>query len=186
MTTKWGGNDITTHEHHLHIRAAGKTYSLDFRQAFRFGYTLLRTQKFQNAASVFEAMTRLGNHDHLATIMLAYCKAGLRDYAASNALLCEAFGDGEKTRAEQLHATFVYLSLQMWPDAAEELTTMATENPDLPVICLLLGNLLLVQRKRTKAIQCWRLATERDHDGGAVAAVARQLIASQTTSRGET
>ena len=45
-----------THEHHLNIRAAGKTYSLDFRQAFRFGYTLLRTRKFKDAAPVFEAM----------------------------------------------------------------------------------------------------------------------------------
>ena len=175
-----------THEHHLNIRAAGKMYSLDFRQAFCFGYTLLRTRKFKDAASVFEAMIRLGDHDHLAAIMLAYCKAGLRDYAASNALLCEAFGDGEKTRAEQLHATFVYLSLQMWPDAVQELTALAEECPNLPVICLLLGDLLLIQRKPTKAIQCWRLAAERDHDGGAVATVARQLIASQTTPHGET
>jgi tetratricopeptide (TPR) repeat protein len=172
-----------THEHHLNIRAAGKTYSLDFRQAFRFGYTLLRTRKFKDAASVFEAMMHLGDHDHLAAIMLAYCKAGLKDYAASNALLCEAFGDGEKTKAEQLHATFVYLSLQMWPDAAEELTAMAREYPDLPVICLLLGDLLLIQKKPTKAILCWQQATKQDHDGGAVAMVARQLIASQTTSR---
>jgi thioredoxin-like negative regulator of GroEL len=175
-----------THEHHLNIRAAGKTYSLDFRQAFRFGYTLLRTRKFKDAASVFEAMMHLGDHDHLAAIMLAYCKAGLKDYAASNALLYETFGDGEKTRAEQLHATFVYLSLQMWPDAAEELTAMARECPDLPVICLLLGDLLVIQRRRTKAILCWRLAAKRDHDGGAVAMVARQLIASQTTSREKT
>ena len=171
-----------THEHHLNIRAAGKTYSHDFRQAFRFGYTLLRTRKFQDAASVFEAMIRLGDHDHLAAIMLAYCKAGLKDYAASNALLCEAFGDGEKTKAEQLHATFVYLSLQMWPDAVQELTAMARECPDLPVICLLLGDLLVIQRRRTKAILCWRLAVARDHNDGAVAAVARQLVSSQTKS----
>ena len=175
-----------THEHHLNIRAAGKTYSLDFRQAFRFGYTLLRTRKFKDAASVFEAMMHMGDHEHLAAIMLAYCKAGLKDYAASNALLCEAFGDGEKTKAEQLHATFVYLSLQMWPDAAEELTAMAREYPDLPVICLLLGDLLLIQRKPTKAILYWQQAAKQDHDGGAVAMVARQLIASQTTSHGKT
>ena len=82
--------------------------------------------------------------------MLAYCKAGLKDYAASNALLCEVFGDGEKTKAEQLHATFVYLSLEMWPDAVEELTAMATGMPGLAVICLLLGDLLLIQRKRNQ------------------------------------
>jgi tetratricopeptide (TPR) repeat protein len=171
-----------THEHHLNIRAAGKTYSLDFLQAFRLGYTLLRTRKFKDATSVFEAMMHLGDHDHLAAIMLAYCKAGLKDYAASNALLCEAFGDGEKAKADQLQATFVYLSLQMWPDAVQELTAMARECPDLPVICLLLGDLLAIQRRRTKAILCWRLATARDHESGAVAAVARQLIASQTKS----
>ncbi len=175
-----------THEHHLNIRAAGKTYSLDFRQAFRFGYTLLRTRKLKEAASVFEAMMRLGDRDHLAAIMLAYCKAGLRDYTASNNLLCEAFGDGEKPNAEQLHATFVYVSLQMWPDAVQELTIMVNEHADLPVLCLLLGDLFTIQRKRTEAILYWRLAATRDHDSGAVAAVARQLTAFQTKSHGET
>ena len=172
----------TTHEHHLNIRAAGKKYSLDFRQAFRFGYTLLRTRKFKDAASVFEAMTHLGGHDYLATIMLAYCKAGLKDYAASNALLCQVFADDEKSKADQLHTAFVYLSVGMWTDAIEELTKLARQCPDLPAICLLLGDVLASQGRRTKAILCWRLAVARDHDDGAVAAVARQLVSSQTKS----
>jgi hypothetical protein len=53
------------------------------------------------------------------------------------------------------------------------------------VICLLLGDLLLVQRKPAKALQCWRLAAQRDRHDGPVAAVARQLIAAQTVSRAD-
>jgi hypothetical protein len=175
----------TTHERHLSIRAAGKTYTLDAQQAFRFGYTLLRTRKFADAAAVFEAMTQLRDDDPLAKLMLAYCKAGLRDYPASNALLQGALGDGAIARSEQLQATFVYLSLRMWPDAAQELAALARDCSDLPVICLLLGDLLLIQRKPAKAIQCWRLAAQRDRHGGPVASVARQLIASQTASRSD-
>ena len=172
----------TTHEYHLNVRAAGKTYSLDFRQAFRFGYTLLRTRKFKDACHVFEAMTHSEAPGPLARIMLAYCKAGLKDYATSNALLCQVFADDEKAKADQLHTAFVYLSVGMWADAIEELTKLARQCPDLPAICLLLGDMLASQGRRTKAILCWRLAVARDHDDGAVAAVARQLVSSQTKS----
>ena len=175
-----------THEYHLNVRAAGKTYGLDFRQAFRFGYTLLRTRRFKDACRVFEGMMHSKTPDPLATIMLAYCKAGLKDYAANNALLCQVFGDDEKAKADQLHAAFVYLSVGMWTDAIVELTTLERQCPDLPAICLLLGDVLAYQGRRTEAIVCWRLAAARDHDGGAVAAVARQLVAAQTKSRGNT
>jgi hypothetical protein len=170
----------TTHEYHLNVRAGDKTYSLDFRQAFRFGYTLLRTRKFKEAFQIFEAMTRSGDHASLLAILLAYCRAGLGDYGGSSTVLCEVFPDGEREKAIWLHTAFVYLSVGLWTDAAEELGKAARQRPDLPVICLLLGDVLAILRRRTKAIMCWRLAAARDRDGGAVAATARLLISSQT------
>lgn len=168
-----------THEYRLNVRAAGKTYSFNFRQAFRFGHALLRTRRFKEASQVFEAMTHSGSRDPLAMIMLAYCKAGLQDYAASKALLCQVFADGNFAKADQLHTAFVYLSVGMCTDAVQELTALARECPDLPVLCLLLGNLLASQRKQTKAIQCWKLAVARDRSDGAVAATARRLVSAQ-------
>jgi hypothetical protein len=171
-----------THEYHLNVHAAGKNYSLDFRQAFRFGYTLLRTRKFKEAEQIFEAMSRAESPGRSATIMLAYCKAGLRDYATSNTLLCQVFAEEEKAKADQLHTAFVYMSVGMWADATEELTALARQCHELPAVCLLLGDLFALQHKRTKAICCWRMAVARDHDDGAVAEFARQLVSSQTKS----
>jgi tetratricopeptide (TPR) repeat protein len=172
-----------TREYHLNVHAAGKNYNLDFRQAFRFGYTLLRTRKFKDAAQIFEAMAHAAAPGRLATIMLAYCRAGLKDYAASNALLCQLFAEeSERVKADQLHAAFVYMSVGMWTDAIEELTALARQYPELPSVCLLLGDLFALQHKRTKAVLCWRMAAKRDHDGGAITAVVRQLVSSKVNS----
>jgi thioredoxin-like negative regulator of GroEL len=168
-----------TQEYRLKVRASGKTYHLNCRQAFYFGYALARTRKFTEASPIFEALTRSDEDGSSATIMLACCKAGLKDYAASSELLNEVFSEDRKEKADQLHAAFVYLSLGMWADAVQELTAMAQECQDLPVICLLLGDLLAFQRKRTKAIICWRLAVARDRGNGAVGTTAKRLLSSQ-------
>jgi hypothetical protein len=168
-----------THDYHLTVRAAGKTYSLDFRQAFFFAYSLARTRKFKEASPIFETLMRSDEDGLLATIMLAYCKAGLRDYAASSELLRAVFPEDANEKADQLHTAFVYVSVGMWADAVQELAAMAKECPDLPVICLLVGDLMLSQRKQTKALMCWKLAVARDHGNGAVAATAKRLFSSQ-------
>ena len=116
-----------TDEYRLKVRSAGKTYSLDFRRAFYFGYAMARTRKFKEASPLFEALTRSGEGGSLATIMLAYCKAGLRDYAGSSELLNAVFPEDAKETADQLHAAFVYMSLGMWADAVQELTAMAQD-----------------------------------------------------------
>jgi thioredoxin-like negative regulator of GroEL len=169
-----------TQEHHLNIRVAGKTYRLDYRQAFRVGYTLLRTRRFRDAAQVFDGLSQLSNNDHTSiTIMLAYCKAGLRDYVGSSSVLGTLFSEDQGDRADQLHTAFACLSVGMWADATEELTGLVEQCPHLPTLSLLLGDLFLVQKQPDKAIVSWEKAIERDRDGGAVTAVARQLIATQ-------
>jgi predicted Zn-dependent protease len=167
------------HEYHWNVRAAGKTYSLDFRQAFRFGYALAKARKFKAAARVFQALRHSEDAGSLATIMLAYCKAGLGDYGGSSALLCDVFPNDNKTRLDQLHTAFVYASMGMWEDASRELAELTRRCPRVPVICLLLGDLLASQGRGDKALTCWRLAAARDRRDGAVAAVARRAISSQ-------
>jgi predicted Zn-dependent protease len=169
----------TTHEYRLNVNAGGKTYSLDFRQAFHFGYALARTRTFKEAVKVFQALRQSQNADDVATIMLAYCKAGLHNYRECSALLGEVLAHEEKTRLERLHTAFVYLSVGMWDDAIDELTELAREHPSVPVIYLLLGDVLALRGRRVKAILCWRLAAARDRKDGAVAATAKRLLSSQ-------
>ncbi len=171
-----------TNEYRLNIHAGGKNYSLDYQQAFRFGYGMARTRKFKEAAKVFESLAGTGDPGGLAAIMLAYCKAGLKDYKACNDQLCNVFPNNAAEKVEQLQAAFVYVSLGMWPDAAAELTAVARAYPDLPLACLVLGDAFAYQKKRTKALACWRMAIVRDRGNGAVATVARQLVSSQTKS----
>lgn len=167
------------HEYRLKIRLADKSHNLDYRQAFFFGYSLTRKGKFEEATPVFESLARSEGGGPSATIMLAYCRAGLKDFVGSRETLDTVFPDDVKEKADQLHTTFVYLSVGMWEDATKELAVAAKQCPDLAVICLLLGDLMLIQKKRAKALMCWKLAAARDGDKGEVAATAKRLLASQ-------
>jgi thioredoxin-like negative regulator of GroEL len=172
----------TTHEYRLKVHAAGKNYSLDLRQAFYFGYALARTRRFKEASAIFEALVQSDEGGPSVTIILAYCKVSLRDYTASRELLDTVFPEDAKDKADQLHTAFVYMSVGMWADAVQELAAMVQGCPDLPVVCLLVGDLLVRLRKRTKALMCWRLAVARDRGKGAVGAVAataKRLLSAQ-------
>jgi thioredoxin-like negative regulator of GroEL len=176
----------TANEHRLTVRVEGKTYNVDFRQAFRVGYALARTGRYEDAVRLFEAMAHSGTPSRSVTIMLAFCKAGLKDYRGSKDLLSAEFPDNQKAEADQLHTAFVFLSVGMWADGIEELIEVARRHPDLPTVCLLLGEALLARGKQTKAILCWRLATARDRADGAVAMVARHLISAHLKPRPRT
>jgi hypothetical protein len=173
-------------EYRLKVRVAGKTYSLDLQQAFHFGYMLVRQRRYRRATQVFDAMAHSGRSNTLATIMLAYCKALLKDYEATQDLLIAAFPGNRITVAEQLHTAFVYVSLGMWADAVAALSEVARQYDDLPIVCLLLGDLLASQGTRADAITCWRLAVARDHKDGAVASFVRQLVPSRARSHAKT
>lgn len=173
----------TANEHRLNVCVEGKTYNVDFQQAFRVGYALARTGRYEDAVRLFEALAHSESPNRAAKILLAFCKAGLKDFRASSVLLSAAFSDDERAEADQLHAAFVFLSVGMWADGIKELAKLARRFPDLAAVCLLLGDALLARGKRTKAIMCWRLAAARDHDGGSVATVARHLISSHLKPR---
>ena len=40
-----------TDEYRLTVRSAGKTYNLDFHQAFYFGYAMAKTRKLQGSVT---------------------------------------------------------------------------------------------------------------------------------------
>ena len=168
----------TPSTYRLTVRAGGKTYALDFQNAFFFGYSLLRRRKFKKAFQVFRSLARVGSDVPALAVLLSYCRAGLRDYGGSSAVLCRVFPDGEREKAESLHTAFVYLGVGMWTDGAMELGKVARQCPDLPVACLLLGDVLAILRRRTKAVKCWQLAIARDRSGGPVATTARRLLLS--------
>jgi len=166
----------TKQEYHLNVHANGKSYRLDYPKAFQFGYSLLRTRKFQEAAKIFETMIRGEDPDRSAAVMLAYCKAGIRDYASSSAILCEVFADeSERIKADQCHTAFVYMSVGMWADAIEELTSVIRQSRNLSSICLLLGDLFMLLHKPKKAFLCWKMALQRD-PSGAIGLIARLLM----------
>jgi hypothetical protein len=99
--------------------------------------------------------------------------------------LCRTFPDSQREKAEWLHTAFVYLGVGMWTDGAMELSKVVRRCPDLPVVCLILGDVLAILRRRTKAVKCWQLAIARDRGGGPVATTARRLILSSANrSRG--
>ena len=167
-------------EYRLNVHAAGKTYSLDFRQGFRFGYTLLKTAQFKEASRVFEALMRSGDDAPMLSVMLAYCQAGLRDYGRSKALLSAAFPEGGRDKAERLHTAFVYLSVGMWADAVEGLQQGGAPVPQPAGDVSAAGRRAGDPGATRKAILCWRLAAARDRRSGAVAATARYLISTHT------
>ena len=103
-------------EYRLNVHAAGKTYSLDFRQGFRFGYTLLKTAQFKEASRVFQPTGALGLLRHAVShaCVLPSWSPGRR---VNKALLSAAFPEGGRDKAERLHTAFVYLSVGMWADA---------------------------------------------------------------------
>ena len=72
----------TANEHRLNVCVEGKTYNVDFQQAFRVGYALARTGRYVDAVRLFEALAHSESPNRAAKILLAFCKAGLKDFRA--------------------------------------------------------------------------------------------------------
>ena len=109
--------------------------------------------------------------------MLAYCKARLKEYTLCSEVLHMLFGEKQAAVAEALHTAFVYSNLGLWPDTIRELAKVADDRPDLPSVCLLLGDLFAGLGRRDKALRCWRLAIQRDQPNGSVASEAQRELA---------
>jgi tetratricopeptide (TPR) repeat protein len=160
----------------VRLQAGTRTYSLSLERAFAAAHSLLKSREYEAAIRVLEAIARSGNNGARIDIMLACCKAGIKDYTSCNALLHRVFSGESQSTADQVQAAFVYDTLGMRNDAARELTVAVDERPDLPSLSLLLGDLMAALGKASKAALYWQLAMKRDEDSGLVANAAKEEL----------
>jgi tetratricopeptide (TPR) repeat protein len=168
---------LTDDKMQIRVRFGHKTYCLSLSKAFTFAHELACRKKYHDAARVCEALVQSEHVGARASIMLAFCKARMKDYSSCSELLRKLFGEDNAAVAEALHTAFVYINLGLLSDAIRELATVADGRPDLPSACLLLGDLFAGVGQRKKAIQCWQLAIQRDQPDGSVASEARREVA---------
>jgi len=161
---------------HVPVRLGDKTYSLSPQRAFFEGYCLLRAGQYEEAAMIFNAIPAAGVHPRRSAIMLARCKAGLREYETCLELLRSAFAGEPEQVADALHTAFIYDAMGMLTDAIRELAQVARVRPDLPTPCLLLGDLFARVGMQGNAARSWKVAMERDNVGGAVADAAKKRL----------
>jgi hypothetical protein len=165
---------LATDTKQVHLQIGPKTYSLSLSKAFSVAHEFMCRKNYTAASQVCEALVQSGSLGPRATIMLACCKAGLKDYFSCNELLRSLFAAQDTPVAEGLHTAFVYGRLGMRSDAIRELAKVADDRPDLPTVCLLLGDLFAAVGHNDKAVQCWRLAIQRDQRDGSVAREAQK------------
>jgi hypothetical protein len=161
----------------VRLQTGPRVYDLTLVRAFALAHSLLKSKEFKSAIKVLEAIALTGKYDARTRIMLACCKANIHDYEACNNLLKQVFPEDTTAAIDRLQAAFVFDTVGMRWDAARELVELVNERPDLPSLCLLLGDLLASLGNSRKAAKCWQLAMKRDKNGGLVANAAKEEIA---------
>jgi tetratricopeptide (TPR) repeat protein len=161
----------------LKVQIGSSQYDVGRENAVVVAHALLAAKKYHYAARICEVLLGWDSHDSCAAILLACCKAGLRDYAACNQLFKDVFEKSNLQLAEHLQAALVYQELGTRLDAVSELTAATNDAPDMAILWLLLGDEYAAIGNRDKATLCWRLAIDRDTRGGSVALAARCQIA---------
>jgi hypothetical protein len=161
----------------LKLRIGSSTYSLGRENAVSLAHALIKAKKYDLAARICETILGWNANAPEPAILLACCKAGLKNYAACNRILQSVFTGEKKHLAEHLQAALVYHTLGMTPDAEGELIAVADEAPDLPMIWLLLGDEYAAVGDQRKARLCWQVAIDRDIRGGPIALAAKHQLA---------
>lgn len=162
----------------VHVRVGAKTYKLSLPRAFLVAHEFMRSKHYEAASRVCEALVQSGALGPRAAILLARCRAGLKDYSACNELLRTALAAADIPTADALHTAFVYANLGMRSEAIRELARVAHDRPDLPTVCLLLGDVFATLGEKDQAGRCWRLAIQRDTRNGSVARAAQKGLSS--------
>lgn len=165
---------LASNKKSVQVQLGPRTYSLSLSKAFSIAHEFIRRKQYKAASQVCRALVQSRHLGPRAVIMLARCKAGLNSYSSCNKLLRTLFTAEDSPVAERLHTAFVYHHLGLRADAIRELTQVAHDRPDLPTVCLLLGDLYAAAGRKDRAMHCWQLAVQRDHHGGAVAHEARR------------
>jgi predicted Zn-dependent protease len=183
VQTTFDATQSPMNSHRLKVQIGSNTYYAGPEDAIVFAHALLAAKKYHHAARICEVLLGWDSHDSSAAILLACCKAGLRDYAACYQLLKDVFEKNNLQLAEHLQAALVYQELGTKPDAVSELTAATNDSPDMPILWLLLGDEYAAISDCGKATLCWRLAIDRDTRGGPVALAARRQMARLLVTR---
>jgi hypothetical protein len=160
----------------IRLRIGDRDYLLDPERAFIFAHTLVLQKKYDLAATVLKAVVASKEEHPRPAILLAYCQAALKDYAASHDLLELSFSEERRPVADRLHDAFAYHGLGVKSDTIQELVGLANEFKDLPTVCLILGDLFAEAKNLRQATLCWKLAVQRDGKEGFVAQAAREVL----------
>jgi hypothetical protein len=163
-------------ESRIRLQIGERSYLLDPQHAFVFAHTLILKQEYDKAATVLQAVVTSKVEHPRPAIMLAYCQAAMKNYAASHDLLELSFPQDKQQVANRLHDAFAYHGLGVKSDTLQELINLANEYKDLPTVCLILGDLFAEARNLRQAALCWKLAIQRDGKEGIVAKAARETL----------
>ncbi|MCC6123486.1 MAG: hypothetical protein IT426_00840 [Pirellulales bacterium] len=167
---------IDLQESRIRLRIGERSYLLDPQRAFVFAHNLILKKEYENAATVLKAVVASNVEHPRPAILLAYCKAALKDYAASHDLLELSLPEDKRPVADRLHDAFAYHGLGVRTDTLQELVSLANEYKDMPTVCLILGDIFAEAQKMRQAALCWKLAVQRDGKEGAVAQAARDVL----------
>jgi hypothetical protein len=167
---------IDLQESRIRLRIGERSYLLDPQRAFVFAHNMILKKEYDNAATVLKAVVASKAEHPRPAILLAYCKAALKDYAASHDLLELSFPEDKRPVADRLHDAFAYHGLGVRTETLQELTSLANEYKEMPTVCLILGDIYAEARKLRQAALCWKLAVQRDGKEGVVAQAAREAL----------
>lgn len=158
------------------FRIGDKSRDFTYSEAFTLGHSLIRSKKFQPAAAIFKRLIEVPEHGPRAHIMLAICMAGLSNYQEARSILDGAFQESDRPLAGAIHDVIVQSRMGFKDGAVKDLLELVNTHKELPTLSLWLGDMLADNRQTAKAMECWKLAINRDRQEGSVALAARDQM----------
>jgi predicted Zn-dependent protease len=164
---------LTDNKNYVRLQTGARSIDLSLSKAYALAHSMLKSKEYKAAAKILEAVLFDENNNAITAVMLACCKAGMRNFAECNALLHKVFSRENESTVDRLQAAIVYSTLGISIDAPQELDQIVEKHQDLPSLCLLIGDLLASEGHHRKAAFYWQMAVERDKNDGPVAAIAK-------------
>lgn len=154
---------------------------VSYQQLFLVAHERWRKGRFAEAAQILERLCEATDRGPRAHILLALCRAMQSDFAGCSRVLHDALPTATYgTAAGDLHNAFVNWGCTLYLSVKEELEAVVDARDDLPTPCLLLADLLASSGSARKAREMFRQAIRRDRPDGAVALVARTVLAGRS------
>jgi hypothetical protein len=160
----------------IEFRVGEKDYRLVYEQAFVFAYNLLEQGHVETAARLFERLENYEDRGPQPFVMQAFCEAAALHFDECSKPLVKIFEGENKSLAADLHNVFVSYHVGIREDAIKAMVDLVNTRRELPILCLLLGDMFRTSGQFEMARKCWRLAIHRDVRNGAIAAVAARHL----------